>query len=544
MVFGTDKSRRTERPTRSGSSRWVYTGVGIPKTRDGVKLSYVAMIPIVALTIWGYVDVSGRGRIQAGNLEAHKTDFTVFTEAGAAFFDGRDPYLVTNPRGWFYLYPPLFALLVSPIAILDSQSQVVVWYAISAVLGFGCYSEARKLLRLVAASEKVRDLEVPEASDPSDWIAVSAGLAVFLPALDCLQRGQLGIALVYPLMVGFRLAVYGRAWTDWWFGGIVLAWPVVVKLIPALPVAVLLLQQWTTALGTRRAPSSAGRAAAVTMGLGLGGILFVLVIPAACIGWEKNLHHLHTWVNRVATNQEVGQEARFHIDSVRNQSLGNAAHLFAARARGFPSTDNSGEHWLAVDRATIERRQADHVTRWLVHIARATVLVLLVFVAVKVSLQSDELGSAASYGLASLATLLISPLAWGHYYVFALPVVLFVPLWMVQRGHPGAAKVLAAGLPALIWMHYLAMSWCGPFGLLGLGTTVWFLSACVIAIVILGRSTHPKAAISSGMRCDIPHDFATGNHLSISAALAGFPLNDRPTLTSPDPRPRDGNGLA
>ena len=66
----------------------------------------------------------------------HQTDFTVFTEAGAAFFDGRDPYAVKNPRGWFYLYPPLFALLVSPLASLDSKSQVVVWYIISVVLAF------------------------------------------------------------------------------------------------------------------------------------------------------------------------------------------------------------------------------------------------------------------------------------------------------------------------------------------------------------------------------------------------------------------------
>ena len=83
------------------------------------------MIPIVALTIWGYVDVRGRGEIVPGDIEAHSTDFTVFTEAGAAFLDGRDPYRVTNPRGWFYLYPPLFALLVSPSASLDSKSQVV-----------------------------------------------------------------------------------------------------------------------------------------------------------------------------------------------------------------------------------------------------------------------------------------------------------------------------------------------------------------------------------------------------------------------------------
>ena len=64
----------------------------------------------------------------------------MYTEAGSAFFDGREPYEVPSPQcGLHYLYPPLFALLVSPLAALDFKSQVVVWYIISIVLVFGCY---------------------------------------------------------------------------------------------------------------------------------------------------------------------------------------------------------------------------------------------------------------------------------------------------------------------------------------------------------------------------------------------------------------------
>ena len=107
----------------------------------------------VAATINGYVVIAPRGRIEPGRVEMHKTDFTVFTEAGAAFFDGRDPYRVTNPRGWHYLYPPLFALLVSPLTVFDTASQVAIWYALNMVLSFGCFFEARRLWRLLAARE-------------------------------------------------------------------------------------------------------------------------------------------------------------------------------------------------------------------------------------------------------------------------------------------------------------------------------------------------------------------------------------------------------
>ena len=56
--------------------------------------------PLLALTatliVWGLIDVRSRGRIEPDNLVEHRTDFTVYTTAGAACFDGRDPYAVTN----------------------------------------------------------------------------------------------------------------------------------------------------------------------------------------------------------------------------------------------------------------------------------------------------------------------------------------------------------------------------------------------------------------------------------------------------------------
>ena len=110
----------------------------------------------VALTVWGYVAIGPNGRLEPGRAELHKTDFTVFTEAGAAFFDGRDPYRVTNARGWHYLYPPLFALLVAPLSVFDTESQVVAWYVVNVLLSIGCFVEARWLWRFVSGSEPHR----------------------------------------------------------------------------------------------------------------------------------------------------------------------------------------------------------------------------------------------------------------------------------------------------------------------------------------------------------------------------------------------------
>ena len=125
----------------------------------------LAVIFIVGFTIWGYASIGPNGRLEPGRTDQHRTDFTVFTEAGAAFFDGRNAYGVASPRGWHYLYPPLFALLVAPLAVFDTESQVVCWYAVSVVLTFGCFGEARRLWRLCAGSERrgslARSVRVP-----------------------------------------------------------------------------------------------------------------------------------------------------------------------------------------------------------------------------------------------------------------------------------------------------------------------------------------------------------------------------------------------
>jgi hypothetical protein len=56
------------------------------------------------------------------------------------------------------------------------------------------------------------------------------------------------------------------------------------------------------------------------------------------------------------------------------------------------------------------------------------------------------------------------------------PAVLFVPIWLLRRGKHVQAKVAAVIPPLLSWSHYLAMPNTGGLGLLGLGTTVWFLA--------------------------------------------------------------------
>ena len=63
-----------------------------------------------------------------------RTDFTVYQLAGQAVLDGADIYQVRNVRGWAYVSPPPFAILMTPFALLSVFWGALIWYLISVAL--------------------------------------------------------------------------------------------------------------------------------------------------------------------------------------------------------------------------------------------------------------------------------------------------------------------------------------------------------------------------------------------------------------------------
>ena len=318
-----------------------------------------------------------------------------------------------------------------------------------------------------------------------------------------MQRGQLGIALVYPLLLGARLALTGRSRWAVGLGGMVLALPVVIKLIPALPAGCLCLLLWASAVERNDRSAALGRATALSTGGAAGLLLFVLWLPAALVGWDANLRHLSVWAHKVAANEEVGAVHGFHMDSTTNQSLGNAIHLFSAGVNGRKVSWKRYPHWFFHDTEVARRRSEAGVTEAVVRGARLVVLAMLAILLVVG--RSNRGGPAARvgvFGLSCVAVLLVSPLAWGHYYVLWLPGVVGVGAWGVERGALRAATVLAVVPVVLTWVHYLSQHTLGEYGLLGLGTAAWFVVAWAFGIAWLLRS---REANHASIRVDERH---------------------------------------
>ncbi|HEV3004493.1 MAG TPA: glycosyltransferase 87 family protein [Pirellulales bacterium] len=435
----------------------------------------------VVLAVWAWVDVRPRARIEVERPWEHQTDLTVYTEAGAAFFDGRRPYEVTNLRGWRYLYPPLLAMLLAPLHHFDPQMQALVWFAISAAFAWGCLREAEMLIeRCLAprATDAERRLLVPV-------IAAAVLLTATLPALNCLQRGQLGVAKLYFLLLGFRLISTARRWPKAAAGGAALAFAVAVKITPILPFLLVIGQLFVDAWRHPRFKFARGRAWSAAAGGCLGLAAFLFAVPAALVGWQTNLRHLETWRRDVLLKASDTGHDDFagNPHSLRNQSLGNAVYRLG--------------NWIAHEIADgpDDRRLDDFgynpvvtamdvpVVRQALGAVRLSIMALLLVYGVRMGGRGDRLGQSAGFGLACVATLVVSPVARGHYFMLWLPGVIAAPIWLWRHDCRRASLAVAA-VPAILTLsHYLFMPTMGRIGALGLGTAIWFLATvwCMLA---------------------------------------------------------------
>jgi hypothetical protein len=210
-------------------------------------------------------------------------------------------------------------------------------------------------------------------------------------------------------------------------------------------------------------------------------LVFFLLLPAALVGWRANLEHLGTWWHEVALRAESAANDDFAGDatSVRNQSLVNAAHRLGNWTHYYlaggphdhgPMQLRHGGPGLLMDAPAAEAALVA---------VRIIAAALIVAVGFRMGRARDKLGQTAAFGLACAATLVVFPIARTHYYVLLLPAVTFASLWFARQGRMRFAIALAVIPGALVITHYAFLDIAGRVGLLGLGTTAWYLAAGV-----------------------------------------------------------------
>ncbi|MBI2302561.1 MAG: DUF2029 domain-containing protein [Armatimonadetes bacterium] len=416
-----------------------------PRLRGGVVVAGTVLLGLVCFGpyIWW------RAKVVPGHPEQHNTDFTCYTTAAREFLHGGRPYDVVNPGGLNYLYPPLLALLVAPLAGLREQPQALCWLAFSLACLAGCWLEAERLCRLQRG-------EGGGAGPPAPWwVAAGAPLAVGMQAQAALRFGQVSPLLLLLLLSGYRLARHGRSAGQVWAGGFLLAFATVLKATPALPAAVL----WLLLAAAPRRPDDLPRgrpAPGLLGGLAAGAVVWALLFPACLLGWRANLAYLGEWLDKVALSGDPAGRLGWLLCSTLNQSLTNGLRLLGTTL------------WATPPPAELAK------------LLTATLLALVLAAAFRRARDEEPTGQAAVFGLAALLSILAAPLCGIHMYLLALPAVLFVPLWLHRRGR----SRLAFRVATVPWVIAALSDLLGSrIGLLGLGMSAWCAWAAVLLTV-------------------------------------------------------------
>jgi len=285
-----------------------------------------------------------------------------------------------------YIYPPVVAVLLRPLALIPFAAARLIWYALNLAL-------VPATLLLVCRSMRIaRGINVA---------ALSLAALVFPPTYDTLLFGQINILLLFLIVVALYCITLPPTTARELLAGVALGLAVSIKLFP-LVFAIMLLTRWRfTAL--------------VSMLVAIGG--FALLGIALGGGWENSWLYLRQVLPGIAgsTAFPVNQSAQAVI-----------ARLFAVNTFRFPVL--TAENYVivtvnpAIDAPSLGVALS-YLVRGSVGIATAAALIRLYHVPRK---------DAAPLDAALLATmfLLVNPIAWDYYAVLML--LPFAVLWKLR----------------------------------------------------------------------------------------------------------------
>ena len=436
------------------------------------------------------VSLGGIARYYALRLFPRRMgDWNVFTRAAWAIRAGADIYDVTDDNGFHYLYPPLFAILLTPLAdapvgvdrswLLPYPATVVAWYVLNVAFA------AAAVHMLASAIEQTPGQAATGRSQPGTrrwWRLRVWPLLVCLPAVGhTLIRGQVGLLLLLLLCGMLAALLRGRSWQ----AGGWLAAAICLKVIPAFLLLYPVLRRDLRCL--------AGCLAGLTLGL--------VIVPAAVRGPQETWADLQKW-NEVMLLPAVG----------RGHDQSRAAEVIDVTATDSQSIVAVLHNTVFPDRATRPHKSPEWVRK------TAFCLVGLLALATLFALcgVSPADGPATVIGIGALIVvmLLASPVCHLHYFCLTTPLTmgLFAAAWKDSED-PYPTKTMAALLAlnvlALSVPHFPGMELPRDLGLAMYATLLLWLAGSVALIKRKGRGLgcwQPAALVGAVKRLEVVID--------------------------------------
>jgi hypothetical protein len=247
-----------------------------PRQRLGLVMGALAVVVFGCLV-----------ELRSAFLKRHMTDLGVYLRTAWAARVGKDIYDITDDNGWHYQYPPLFALVMTPLAdpppgveraaMLPFGVSVAIWYTLSlACLAFAVHQLA-SALEQTSTDPRVRAL--PRGCRRWWALRVLPVLACIVPVGHTLMRGQVNLLLLALLCAMAAALVRGHTVR----AGLWLAGAVCLKVIPAF---LLLVPVWR-----REVRCLAGFVVGVVIGLAL--------VPAAVFGVPRTVEYYREYADKL-----------------------------------------------------------------------------------------------------------------------------------------------------------------------------------------------------------------------------------------------------
>ncbi|MDR1968420.1 MAG: DUF2029 domain-containing protein [Burkholderiaceae bacterium] len=217
--------------------------------------------------------------------DIERTDYTVYTAAGQALLDHRDMYLAENARGWRYVYPPPFAILLVPLAQIPLWLGALIWYLLSAA-AIG----AAVLMSAALLGDGQEGARKPQLLYGLPLLCVVSLL------ISGTLRSQASPFMYFLMIAAFYFQLKERPIA----AGFSLGCAALLKVFPiVLIVYFVMRRQWRAVL-----------ACAAT------GVLLGIVLPSLYWGWQFNLDQIVRWI------EVVGQPAMMqNVDRAQNTDL-------------------------------------------------------------------------------------------------------------------------------------------------------------------------------------------------------------------------------
>jgi hypothetical protein len=385
-------------------------------------------------------------------LTRRQTDVVCYLRAAWAVRTGADLYAITEDNNWHYNYPPLFAIVLVPLAdapvgdprswMLPYPVSVAVFYYGTLLLGlWGVWMLGGALEETAREGDRPAGLSPSPELTPSParygrrwWALRILPVLICLPAIGRAQtRGQIGLIMAF-LLAGMSASILRR---QRFRAGLWLAGMICLKLIP---VFLLLLPLWR-------------RDRRTLTGCAVGLIAGMVLIPAAVMGPSRAIAAYHS----------------YFTETLRPGFLGDTTGSRGKELTGVDATDTNApvavlHHWMYPNREGRPDTPVPVVR--LIHWLLALGMTALTLLAAGRRRPGDPRRDVVFLGALTLLMMTTSPVFHPHYLAMGVPLVM-VLLALAWRWN---------GRMGLGWQWYtLFVAFFASHVLTVIGGPLWFL---------------------------------------------------------------------